>query len=118
MLDGHLPSGWEMQRTSDILLKDDPRLNRFPTMADKMHCVVFVVDALDDMPPTQLLKDTFYRFRTEADKRGLGVLVALTKIDIADPKLEANPETYAQSEQIQEYVEQIVVSLQKQKKRT
>ena len=116
MLDGLLPPGWEMQRTSDILLKDDPRLRRFPTMADKMHCVVFVVDALNDMPPTDLLKNTFHRFRTEANKRGLGVLVALTKIDQADTTLDANPEKYPQSEQILENVDQLVVSLQKQKR--
>ena len=84
MLDGHLPPGWKMQHNSDLLLKDDPRLRRFPTMADKMHCVVFVVDALNDMPPTDTMKNSFRRFRAEANKRGLSFLVVLAKIDLAD----------------------------------
>jgi hypothetical protein len=79
-------------------------------MEDKMHCVVFVIDALNDLPPTDHLKDTFYRFRTQANIRGLGVLVVMTKIDQIDETLDIAPENYARSEYIQEYVEQIVVS--------
>lgn len=107
MLDGRLPSSWKMKQEGEFALQNDPRLKKNPTLEDKMHCVIFVVNAEDIQTSTQ----RFDLFKQEIDKRKIQCLVALPKIDCLDETLDETPENYCQSDPVLDVISELRTTL-------
>ncbi|KAK9815950.1 hypothetical protein WJX72_012481 [[Myrmecia] bisecta] len=82
ILDGNLPDRFDLASTISV---QSPGFNSSPMLADKVHCVCFVV-------PCESATDEAYIKRLQEMKnfartRGIPTLVMLTKIDEYDPDL-------------------------------
>ncbi|XP_076099517.1 interferon-induced protein 44-like [Mytilus galloprovincialis] len=80
LLDGNLPDRFQFNPSAPVT----PDITGFvatPKLADKIHCVVFVIDGstVDDMPQKVIEKTK--GFQTHMNQRGIPQIVLLTKID-------------------------------------
>ena len=80
MLDGKMPSSWSMFQKGEMATEDDPRFNQNPTIQDRMHCVLFVVNPED----IDIGTARWDFFRNEIESREIQALVVLPKIDLLD----------------------------------
>ncbi|KAG2461615.1 IF44L protein, partial [Polypterus senegalus] len=83
VIKGHVSDMYEFNPRAAINCHD-PHYIRSPSVKDKMHCVVFVVDAnkIVNLPKFQLLKK-FKEIKSEVNSLGIPLLVLVTKIDKA-----------------------------------
>ncbi|XP_052788194.1 interferon-induced protein 44-like [Mya arenaria] len=82
LLDGNLPEFFQF--SADITSSVDPSFVKKPTLADKIHCVAFVLDGatLDELP--QRLIDKMKDFRNLCTQKHIPQAILLTKVDLID----------------------------------
>ncbi|XP_062586846.1 interferon-induced protein 44-like isoform X1 [Saccostrea cucullata] len=106
VLDGNLPNNYKFNPVAQASL-DSPGFQKQPTLKDKIHVVVFVVDGstLEVMPEGILkkLKET----RSMAIDRGIPLLVYVTKIDRMCPLVDREISDVFFSKPVEEIVNKI-----------
>ncbi|XP_029110750.1 uncharacterized protein LOC108919030 isoform X2 [Scleropages formosus] len=82
ILKGHVPDRYQL-KTASPLKEDDPQFEKSVKLQNKIHCVVYVMDAskVTDMPE-QLMKK-IAAIRRNANEIGVPQLLILTKVDEA-----------------------------------
>uniref|UniRef100_A0A8C4SZ14 G domain-containing protein n=1 Tax=Erpetoichthys calabaricus TaxID=27687 RepID=A0A8C4SZ14_ERPCA len=80
IIKGHVPDMYEFNPKAKITI-NDKRYREEPGLADKVHCVVFVVEANKISLLNQNLLNKFESIRTEVSNMGIPVLGLVTKID-------------------------------------
>ncbi|XP_029110575.1 uncharacterized protein LOC108934051 [Scleropages formosus] len=82
ILKGHVPDRYKLN-TASPLKEDDPQFDKSVKLQNKIHCVVYVIDAskVTDMPE-QLMKK-IAAIRQNANEIGVPQLLILTKVDEA-----------------------------------
>ncbi|XP_051788926.1 interferon-induced protein 44-like [Erpetoichthys calabaricus] len=82
VINGHVPDLYEFDPKASIT-KNDIRYRHEPVLGDKVHCVVFVIDADKMSLINKILRQKFQSIRTTVHKMGIPVLVLITKVDEA-----------------------------------
>ncbi|XP_052788757.1 interferon-induced protein 44-like [Mya arenaria] len=104
IVNGHMPEKYEFNAETSIALEDKAFVLK-PSLAEKVHCVVFVIDAstLDklDLGVMETMRE-FVRITARGNTKQA---LLLTKIDIADNNVKENPQRALHSRTIQEVVE-------------
>uniref|UniRef100_A0A8C4SXF0 G domain-containing protein n=1 Tax=Erpetoichthys calabaricus TaxID=27687 RepID=A0A8C4SXF0_ERPCA len=80
VIKGHVPDLYEFNPKAPIT-RNDRRYREDPSPADKVHCVVYVVEADKITFMDQNLLKKFKTIRSEVNKMGIPQLVLVTKID-------------------------------------
>ncbi|XP_039591561.1 interferon-induced protein 44-like [Polypterus senegalus] len=86
VIKGHVPDTYEFNPKAPIN-RNDKRYRVEPRLADKVHCVVYVVEADKICLMDQNLLKKFKLFRTEVNNMEIPLLVLVTKIDEACPEV-------------------------------
>ncbi|XP_070576467.1 interferon-induced protein 44-like isoform X2 [Ptychodera flava] len=110
LLDGNIPDRYQFNPALRIT-PDIPGFISTPTLAEKIHCVVFVVDCstVSVMSPNMIEK--FAAIRTHVNQRGIPLIVLLTKIDTACPYVNRDLAFVYRSKYLREKVEEISYKL-------
>ncbi|XP_039591686.1 interferon-induced protein 44-like isoform X1 [Polypterus senegalus] len=82
IIKGHVPDTYEFNPKAPIT-RNDKRYREDPSLADKVHCVVFVVEADKINLLDQNLLKKFKLIRAKVNNMGIPLLVLVTKIDKA-----------------------------------
>ncbi|TNN57639.1 Interferon-induced protein 44 [Liparis tanakae] len=86
---GHIKEGYNFDPHS-VISEDDPNYNKEPTLEDKVHVLVCVIDA----SRVDILSDNHFRqmreVRLAASDMGIPQVAILTKIDDACPEVKKN----------------------------
>ncbi|XP_026050658.1 interferon-induced protein 44-like [Astatotilapia calliptera] len=85
-LKGHIKEGYRFNPERK-LSKDDPHYNSSPSDSDKVHILVFVVDASTIPNMKQEDMEVIEDIRDEADEMEVPQIVLFTKVDEACPKI-------------------------------
>uniref|UniRef100_A0AAX7SJW7 Interferon-induced protein 44-like n=1 Tax=Astatotilapia calliptera TaxID=8154 RepID=A0AAX7SJW7_ASTCA len=89
-LKGHIKEGYRFVfqfNPERKLSKDDPHYNSSPSDSDKVHILVFVVDASTIPNMKQEDMEVIEDIRDEADEMEVPQIVLFTKVDEACPKI-------------------------------
>uniref|UniRef100_A0A8C4XCY3 G domain-containing protein n=1 Tax=Erpetoichthys calabaricus TaxID=27687 RepID=A0A8C4XCY3_ERPCA len=78
-----------------------------PSLADKVHCIVYIIDANVASLLVEELKKKFEKIHEEAHRLGIPQVVLLTKVDVACPIVEKNLTKVYESRYIKEKVKQV-----------
>ncbi|XP_066536573.1 interferon induced protein 44c2 [Hoplias malabaricus] len=110
ILKGHVRDKYQFN-PSMPLQPESPFFCKDPTLKDKVHTVVFVIDCCK----VRLLSNKFIEklaaFRRKANQQGVPQLVLLTKVDEACPSVAADLKTVYQSYYIQKMMQEMGVNL-------
>ncbi|WAR13798.1 IF44L-like protein, partial [Mya arenaria] len=89
LLDGHVPDHYEFNPATPIT-PESPGFIQKPGLADKVHCVLFVLEAntVDDLP-TKLV-EKMNSFQKLMNQKGIPQAVLLTKVDVACTEVAEN----------------------------
>ncbi|KAM8736751.1 interferon-induced protein 44-like [Acanthopagrus schlegelii] len=81
---GHVKDRYQFSPSAPIL-GDSPGYRQKVTLNDKIHCVVYVVDASQVSILTQKMIDKFTAIRKKTNQLGLPQILLMTKVDEACP---------------------------------
>ncbi|XP_078000775.1 uncharacterized protein LOC144453372 [Glandiceps talaboti] len=110
LLDGNIPDRHQFNPAVRIT-PDVPGFIKTPTLAQKMHCVVFVVDCSTVSVMSSRIIEKFASIQTHVHQRGIPLIVLLTKVDTACPYVNRDLSLVYRSKYIQEKVEEISYKL-------
>ncbi|WAR31670.1 IF44L-like protein [Mya arenaria] len=103
LVNGHVPEKYEFNAEASISLEDKMFVVK-PSLAEKVHCVVFVIDAstLNKLDPDVMKKmKEFVKITARGNTKQA---LLLTKIDIADSCVKESPKHAFKSRRIQDVV--------------
>ncbi|XP_033736421.1 interferon-induced protein 44-like [Pecten maximus] len=107
ILDGHVPNNYIFNSSSSVTNKTHG-YRRDPKLKDKIHCVVYVLDAEKYSPEigmsfvTETVKEQIMDIQEKVDQRGIQQLILLNKIDNACAATKENTSDVYRSELIQQ----------------
>lgn len=107
ILDGHAPNNYIFNSSSPLNSKTHGYIND-PKLKDKIHCVVYVLDAekysldLDVSFISEEVKEQITDIQDKVDQRGIPQLILLNKIDNACPLTKVDTSAVYRSVLIQE----------------
>ncbi|XP_075873909.1 interferon-induced protein 44-like [Nelusetta ayraudi] len=81
---GHVKDRYQFNPSAPIL-SDSPGFRKHATLADKIHCVVYVIDACKVSLLSQKMVDKFAVIRKKTNRLGLPQILLMTKVDEACP---------------------------------
>ncbi|XP_072558773.1 interferon-induced protein 44-like isoform X2 [Paramormyrops kingsleyae] len=84
VIKGHAPEGYKFQSKAP-LQPNSPGYRVDPALQDKIHCVLFVLDACRLHSYSKELKDTLKKLHWESSDLGIPQLVLLTHVELAGP---------------------------------
>ncbi|KAH3798645.1 interferon-induced protein 44-like [Dreissena polymorpha] len=106
LLSGHIPEKYEFNAEKAISI-DDPLFVMKPTIKDKPHCVVFVLDATTVQKLDSQILEKIKSFRKVATRKQIPQAVLLTKIDLQDKALGQKLEKVFSSSVIEKTVQEV-----------
>ncbi|XP_062617493.1 interferon-induced protein 44-like [Saccostrea cucullata] len=82
IINGHILPGYEFDSNTPIT-KEHEMYRKDPKLADKMHCVVYVINATapKEALATKTAEETFEKIRQELTKSNIPQLILMTKVD-------------------------------------
>nr|XP_040026135.1 interferon-induced protein 44-like [Gasterosteus aculeatus aculeatus] len=107
---GHIKDGYNFNPCSEIS-EDDPNYNKSPTLEDKVHVLVCVIDASTASLLSNESKKKMREVRLAARDLGIPELAVLTKIDEACPAVSSDVKNVCKSKYIKEMLDKISVDL-------
>ncbi|KAK3093047.1 hypothetical protein FSP39_010487 [Pinctada imbricata] len=112
ILDGHVRNGYVFNSSTHIS-KDNPKYRVNPAICDRIHCVVFVVDANSppDMIMTEKVQDQVRKLQEMMNYKRIPQLVLLTKVDCLSPVFKKDPSTVFRSQKVLDIVNKVANSL-------
>ncbi|XP_067682168.1 interferon-induced protein 44-like [Haliotis asinina] len=106
ILDGHLPDRYQFNPAVPIS-PDSAGYKKSPILADKIHCIAFVLDGCTvDVFPDKILQ-TIKSIQQRANQRGIPQVVLLTKVDRACLLVESDLSQIFRSATVGELVDQV-----------
>ncbi|XP_052788184.1 interferon-induced protein 44-like [Mya arenaria] len=90
LLDGHVPEMYEFNPATPISMSD-PGFIVKPGLSQRVHCVVYVLDATTVEDISANMKDKLSRLRKLGNQKEIPQAVLLTKIDLVDTEVAGNP---------------------------
>ncbi|XP_039591440.1 interferon-induced protein 44-like [Polypterus senegalus] len=107
LIKGHIPQRYKFNPMAP-LEEHDPRFNAAPSLPEKVHCIVFVVDtAKASSLSEEVVKKITKDIRPEAVELGVPLLVLMTKIDEASMTVKRNLKKVYNSKYIEEQVDKL-----------
>ncbi|XP_052788189.1 interferon-induced protein 44-like [Mya arenaria] len=105
LLDGNLPEFFQFSADSGVDTNDSLFVQE-PTLADKIHCVAFVLDGatLDELP--QRVIDKMKDFRKLCTRKHIPQAVLLTKVDLIDDVVASSVNSVLESIDVGEKVQE------------
>ncbi|XP_056587455.1 interferon-induced protein 44-like [Triplophysa dalaica] len=104
ILRGHINDDYTFNPVKSIS-EEDPKYNRYPTLKDRIHCLVSVLSANNiSMMEDNVIKQ-MKEVRTNAKNLGIPEAVIMTKVDEACPLVKENLEKVYTSKKIKEKME-------------
>ncbi|XP_062422126.1 interferon-induced protein 44-like [Pungitius pungitius] len=103
---GHIKDGYKFNPYCEIS-EDDQYYNKSPTLEDKAHVLVCVIDGSSSSILDDESKRKMRRVRTAARDLGIPQLVVLTKIDEACKEVQSDVKNVYKSKYIKEMVDKI-----------
>ncbi|XP_041862683.1 interferon-induced protein 44-like [Melanotaenia boesemani] len=110
ILKGHLSDRYQFN-PSAALHSDSHGYRRSPTLKDKIHCVVYVIDACKISIMSAKLEEKLDAIRRKVNMMGIPQLVLLTKVDEACPLVEEDLTNIYRSGYIKGTVQEISARL-------
>lgn len=107
---GHVKDRYQFSPSAPIL-PDSPGFRKHPTLADKIHCVVYVIDACKVSLLSQKMVDKFAVIRKKTNRLGLPQIVLMTKVDQACPLVAEDIKNVYHSVYIQKTARELSESL-------
>ncbi|CAH1271898.1 IFI44L [Branchiostoma lanceolatum] len=83
ILDGNVPDRYQFNPLVRISAETVPGFNMAPSLGDKTHCVVYVMDISDVGSMSRVTTEKFGAIRAQVSQRGIPFVVLLTKADRA-----------------------------------
>ncbi|XP_062579542.1 interferon-induced protein 44-like [Saccostrea cucullata] len=82
ILDGHVMDGYVFNQSTPIT-KDNAKFRKDPTLADRVHCVIFVVDGSNppEITMSQHVEKQVKELQEMMNRRKIPQLILLTKVD-------------------------------------
>ncbi|KAH3817365.1 hypothetical protein DPMN_118898 [Dreissena polymorpha] len=104
MLNGNISDFYEFNPATPIC-PENPGFVHQPKVKDKIHCVLFVIDAgtVGDIPPK--LVEKMNSFQRIANRKGIPRAVLLTKVDLACKDVASNVINVFNSKKIEDAVD-------------
>nr|XP_040045975.1 interferon-induced protein 44-like isoform X1 [Gasterosteus aculeatus aculeatus]XP_040045976.1 interferon-induced protein 44-like isoform X2 [Gasterosteus aculeatus aculeatus] len=107
---GHIKDGYTFNPCSEIK-EDDPNYNKSPTLEDRVHVLVCVIDASTrSILNTECIRK-MRQVRLAARDLGIPQLAVLTKIDKACPEVDSDVKNVYKSKYIKETVDKVSAEL-------
>ncbi|XP_052220107.1 interferon-induced protein 44-like isoform X1 [Dreissena polymorpha] len=106
LLNGHIPEKYKFNAEQPIAIDDAVFITK-PGLQDKIHCVVFVLDASNLHKLDSKIMDKIKSFRKAATRIEIPQAVLLTKIDIEEKALAQKYETVYSNSSIEKKVIQV-----------
>lgn len=78
-INGHIKSGYEFQ--NQTIQENDEYYRRNPTLSDKMHCVLFVVNGEQDLKENDSVYSRLKRLQDHLEDMNIPIRLILTKAD-------------------------------------
>ncbi|XP_053391224.1 interferon-induced protein 44-like [Mercenaria mercenaria] len=104
LLDGNVPEYYQFNPAAPISQETDGFIAK-PTLEDKVHCVVFVLDSTTlEVTPTKIIQK-MKSFQTLMNQKGIPQALLLTKVDKLCKDVEKNVSQVFKSETVEEHVE-------------
>uniref|UniRef100_A0AAQ4P052 G domain-containing protein n=1 Tax=Gasterosteus aculeatus aculeatus TaxID=481459 RepID=A0AAQ4P052_GASAC len=107
---GHIKDGYNFNPYSEIS-ENDPNYNKSPTLEDKVHVLVCIIDASKASLLSNESKNKMREVRLAASRLGIPEVVVLTKIDEACPEVRSDVKNVCKSKYIKETMDKISVDL-------
>ncbi|XP_052759942.1 interferon-induced protein 44-like [Mya arenaria] len=106
LLDGHVPEHYEFNPATPIT-PETPGFIHKPGLADKVHCVLFVLEAntIDDLP-TKLV-EKMNSFQKLMNQKGIPQAVLLTKVDVACTEVAQNVSSVFRNTNVEKVVDTV-----------
>jgi len=106
ILDGKVPHGTKLEgNLEDVVTRSQSEIG----MKHKIHCILFVVNATKLAALGDTLKDKIREITTEAEERGLPLMLVLTHVDKICPHVSKDTSTVFKSPRIRNLVEKDAV---------
>ncbi|XP_062413017.1 interferon-induced protein 44-like isoform X2 [Sardina pilchardus] len=80
VIKGHVPEGHTFSACCPVV-SDTPGYVKEPSLAEKVHCVVFVVSAAEISSYSENMKSTFHQLREHISALGVQQVALLTHVD-------------------------------------
>ncbi|XP_053399729.1 interferon-induced protein 44-like [Mercenaria mercenaria] len=104
LLDGNVPEYYQFNPAAPISQETEGFIVK-PTLEDKVHCVVFVLDSTTlEVTPTKIIQK-MKSFQTFMNQKGIPQALLLTKVDKLCKDVEKNVSQVFKSETVEEHVE-------------
>ncbi|XP_019643387.1 PREDICTED: uncharacterized protein LOC109484518 [Branchiostoma belcheri] len=105
ILDGNVPDRYQFNPLVRISAETVPGFNMAPSLGDKTHCVVYVMDISDVGTMSRVTTEKFGAIRAQASQRGIPFVVLLTKVDRACSHVGSDLSMVYRSRQVLEHVD-------------
>ncbi|XP_045161383.1 interferon-induced protein 44-like [Mercenaria mercenaria] len=104
LLEGNIPEYYQFNPASPISAETDGFVDK-PTLEDKVHCVVFVMDSTTlEVTPAKIIQK-IKSFQTLMNQKGIPQALLLTKVDKLCKDVEKSVSQVFKSETVEEHVE-------------
>ncbi|KAK2826470.1 hypothetical protein Q5P01_020684 [Channa striata] len=103
---GHVKDRYQFSPSAP-LQENSPGYKKNATLADKIHCVVYVVDASKGSILTQKMLDKFIAIRRKNNQLGIPQIILMTKVDEACPLVAQDLRNVYRSVYIQKVAQQL-----------
>ncbi|KAA0719444.1 Interferon-induced protein 44 [Triplophysa tibetana] len=110
ILKGHIQDRYQFN-PSVPLQDDSPHFHRSASLKDKIHCVLYVMDASKVKLMSKKMVEKFVTLRRKANQLGIPQLVLLTKVDEACPLVEAELKDVYQSHYIKRTMQEVSANI-------
>ncbi|XP_032808499.1 interferon-induced protein 44-like isoform X4 [Petromyzon marinus] len=110
VLQGHVPDRYQFNPVASIE-RSYPGYIQEPELAQRVHCLVFVIDAGKVAVMSERMQAKLQLIRSKANKMGIPQLILLTKVDEACPLVEEDIQNIYRSQYIKEKVVEVASHL-------
>ncbi|XP_073700939.1 interferon-induced protein 44-like [Garra rufa] len=106
ILQGHVPDRYKFNPTAPFQ-HDEQKTSRPASLQEKIHCVVYVIDATKISLMSDKLEEKIASIRRKVNSLGIPQMVLMTKVDEACPLVEKNLQNLYASSYIKSKVQEV-----------
>uniref|UniRef100_A0A8C1WJK0 TLDc domain-containing protein n=3 Tax=Cyprinus carpio TaxID=7962 RepID=A0A8C1WJK0_CYPCA len=106
ILQGHVPDRYKFNPTS-VFQPEEQKASRPASLKEKIHCVVYVIDATKISLMSDKLQEKIASVRRKVNSLGIAQIVLMTKVDEACPQVEENLQSLYLSSYIKSKVQEV-----------